>query len=275
LPFVLAYFAYNGAITRDPFVSPRAEVDPGDHPGFGPDHTLGLGLVFADQDLNDLQFELFGWPPIVGLSVMALPFVLGKVARRDLLLAGGALVMVAGFVGVSGHGIGAMGPRYYYEGLPWFVLLAARGVQAAAETASQVGLSRTAARTGAAALLGCLTLYAFGFYMPRLIERRTDFSALSNGHRYRFAFLETTPTGPQLRGFAGPTLVLVGDEKMFQTLAALNCSLLDGEAAQACPVLFMHAGVGDVERIAEAYPGRKILRAEARGELVELTDPAR
>jgi Dolichyl-phosphate-mannose-protein mannosyltransferase len=275
LPFLLAYFAYNGAVTRDPFASPRAEVDPGDHPGFGPNHTLAQGLAFADQDLTDLQFELFGWPPIVGLSIMALPFVLGKATRRDLLVAGGAVLIVSGFVAVSGHGIGAMGPRYYYEGLPWFVLLAARGVQAAAGTAGQLGLSRTAARTGAAALLGCLTLYAFGFYMPRLIERRTDFSALSNGHRYRFPFVEATLTGPQLRGFNGPTIVLVGDEKMFQTLAALNCSLLDGETAQACPVLFLHAGRGDIEQIAKAYPGRTIVRAEARGELVELTDPAR
>jgi hypothetical protein len=273
LPFLLAYFAYNGAVTRDPFVPPRAEVDPGDHPGFGPNHTLARGLVFADQDLNDLQFELFGWPPIVGLSVMALPFVLGKATRRDLLLAGGALLMVAGFVPVSGHGIGAMGPRYYYEGLPWFVLLASRGVQAAAATASQLGLSRIAARAGAAALLGCLTLYAFGFYLPRLVERRTDFSALSNGHRYTFPFVETTPTGPRLRGFSGPSLVLVGDEKMFQTLAALNCPLLDGEAAKSCPVLFLHAGNGDVQRVAEAYPDRTILRAEARGEVVELTNP--
>jgi hypothetical protein len=275
VPFLLAYFAYNGAVTRDPFVSPRAEVDPGDHPGFGSGHTPAAGLAFADQDLNDLQFELFGWPPILGLSVMALPFVLGKATRRDLLLAGGALPMVAGAVAVAGHGIGAMGPRYYYEGLPWFVLLAARGVQAAAGTARQVGLSRTAASSGAAALLGCLTLYSFGFYMPRLIERRTDFSALSNGRRYTFPFLETTPTGPQLRGFAGPTVVLVGDEKMFQTLAALNCPLLDGAEAQACPVLFLHAGRDDVAKVSEAYPGRSILRAEARGNLVELTDPAR
>jgi hypothetical protein len=183
--------------------------------------------------------------------------------------------MVAGFLGVAGHGIGAMGPRYYYEGLPWFVLLAARGVQTAAATASQLGLSRTAARTGAAALLGCLTLYAFGFYLPRLIERRTDFSALSNGHRYRYPFVEATPTGPQLRGFAGPTVVLVGDEKLFQNLAALNCSLLDGEAAQACPVLFLHAAKDDAGKVSDAYPGRAILRAEARGDLVELIDSAR
>jgi hypothetical protein len=273
LPFLLAYFAYNGAVTRDPFVPPRAEVDPGDHPGFGPNHTVGQGLVFADQDLNDLQFELFGWPPIVGLSVMALPFVLGKATRRDLLLAGGALLMVAGFVAVSGHGIGAMGPRYYYEGLPWFVLLAARGFQAATAAARQLGLPTPSARTGAAALLGCLTLYAFGFYVPRLVERRTDFSALSNGHRYLFPFVEATPAGPQLRGFSGPTLVLVGDEKMFQTLAALNCPLLDGEAARTCPVLFLHAGKDDVARVSEAYPGRTILRAEAHDDLVQLTDP--
>jgi hypothetical protein len=273
LPFLVAYLAYNGAVTRDPFVSPRAEVDPGDHPGFGPNHSLGQGLVFADQDLNDLQFELFGWPPIVGLSVMALPFVLGKATRRDALLAGGASLMVAGFVAVSGHGIGAMGPRYYYEGLPWFVLLATRGVQAAVRTASQIGLSKTAARTGAAALLGCLTLYAFGYYMPRLVERRADFSALSNGHRYKFPFIESTPTGPRLLGFGGPTVVLVGDEKMFQTLAALNCALLDGDAAQACPVLFLHAGQDDVPKVSEAYPGRTILRAEAHGDLVELTAP--
>jgi hypothetical protein len=204
---------------------------------------------------------------------MALPFVLGQATRRDLLPAGGAVLMVAGYLGVAGHGIGAMGPRYYYEGLPWFLLLAARGLQAATATARQLGLGTAAARAGAATLLGCLTVYAFGFYMPRLVERRTDFSALSNGHRYQFPFLETTPAGPRLRDIAGPAAVLVGDEKMFQTLAALNCPLLDGAAAQACPVLFLHAGQDDVAKVADAYPGRTILRAQARGDRVELTDP--
>ena len=273
-PFLVAYFAYNGMVTRDPFVLPRSSVDASDHPGFGPGHTLALGLVFADQDLNALQFDLFGWPPLLGLSVMALPFALGKASRYDVLLASGALVIIAAFVPVPGHGIGAMGPRYYYEAVPWFVLLAARGLQAAVATARQLGLSTAAARAGAAVLVGSLTLYAFGFYVPRLVERRIDFAALGNGRRYTYPFIESTLTGPKLRGFDGPTVVLVGDEDIFKTISAMNCPLLDGTEAAACPVLFVHAGEDAVARVSEAYPGRSVVRAQGSNGVVSLTPVA-
>jgi hypothetical protein len=275
LPGLAAYLAYNAVVTRDPLIIPRVAADFADHPGFGDvgqfgRHTLAAGLVNADQDLNGLQFDLFGWPSLLALSVMLLPFVLGKAGKRDVLLGAGALLFVVGFVPFFAHGIGAMGPRFYYEALPWFVLLAARGLQAAVDAAADLGLPRASARLGAVGLVGLLSAYAYGYYVPRLVERRVDFAALSGGRRYSYPFVTNTLTGPRLRGFDGPTIVLVPDEGIFKTLAALNCAQLDAAHVNECPVLFLHAGEGNLEQVLEAYPGRTVLKAQPVGQVVAL-----
>ena len=68
------------------------------------------------------------------------------------------------------HGI-ALGPRYYFEAMPWLLLLGARGVQVLAERRLLVGDCRRA---------GCvLTLNTVLFYTPASVERRTDYSGIS------------------------------------------------------------------------------------------------
>ena len=186
------------------------------------------------------------------------------------MFAGGALLFVATYIAYFFHGIGTMGPRYYYEALPWFLLLAARGLQTGVQSVRSLGISPVAARLGALGVLGCLTIYALTFYYPHLLDRRADFAALSGDKRYDYPFVEQTLMGPRLTGFDRPTLVLVGNEDVFKTISAMNCADLDLEDVSRCPVLFVHAGDADAAEVIAAYPDREVFTAEAAGQTVTL-----
>jgi hypothetical protein len=261
VPFAIAYLAYNAQLTGSPLLLPRNVVNANDVIGFGSvgdnQHTLAAGLSYADQNLTLLQFDLFGWAPLFALSVLCLPFVLGRANRYDVLLGGGLLVYLVGYLVVPGAGI-VLGPRYYYEALPWILLLAARGLQAIAATLRGWGVSVGAARAGVVGVVVLLSLSTFLFYDPHLVERRTDYFAMDRNRGVTLPFVENTFFGPRLTGFEEPSLVLVPDEVAYKTLSALNCRQLDRQHVQACPVLFFSSGVGGASALAKAYPGRNL-----------------
>jgi 4-amino-4-deoxy-L-arabinose transferase-like glycosyltransferase len=263
-PFVLAYLAYNAALTGNPLLLPRNSVNASDVYGFVSSadlhHTLAAGLDYADQNLTLLQFDLFGWPPLFAFSLLCLPFLLGRAGRYDVLLAGSLLVYLLGYLGVPGAGI-VLGPRYYYEALPLIVLLAVRGLQVLTETLRAGGLPSASARAAVVGVVVLLSLNTLFFYDPHLVARRTDYFAMDRNRGVALPFVENTLFGPRLTGFTGPSLVLVPDEVAYKTLSALNCRLLDRQHIQDCPVLFASAGTGDASKLAQAYPGRALFVA--------------
>jgi len=273
LPFALAYLAYNAKLTGDPFLLPRHAVDPADLYGFGTygdvHHTLAAGLVFTDEYLTLLQFDLFGWPPLFALSLLSLPFLLGRAGRYDVLLGGALLVYIAGFVGVPGLGI-VLGPRFYYEALPWLLLLATRGLQSLAVTLRALGVPPLPARGGVAIVVGLLSLNTVLFYDPHLVERRTDYFAIDDNRGVRIPFITNTLFGPMLTGFDRRTLVLVPDVAVYKTLSALNCPLLDAQHVQQCQVLFVSAGLDRAADVVQAYPGRSLFTAQVSNGAVTL-----
>jgi hypothetical protein len=263
-PFLVAYLAYNVAVTGDPLLLPRNAVDPTDRFGFGTfgtrHHTPAAGLVYTDINLTLLQFDLFGWPPLFALGLPMLPFLLGSANRYDLLLAGGVVCCIAGYILVPGHGA-QLGPRYYYGALPYLLPLVARGLQSAAATLRKLGLSPHVAAQAALAVAGLLTLNTLIYYVPHAVERRANYLGMVGRPGLALPFVETTATGPLLKGFAGPTLVIVPDSELFKTLSALNCPLLDRQHIQGCQVLFVGAGRDRVPALSQAYPGRTVLVA--------------
>jgi hypothetical protein len=275
IPFVLMYLAYNAQLTGDPFLLPRNAVNASDVYGFGfgasadTHQTVAAGLVYTDENLTLLQFDLFGWPPLVALSLMCLPFLLGKARGYDWLAGGGLLLYIAGYVGVPGHGI-VLGPRYYFEALPWILLLAARGVQSLVATLQDLRLPEFAAYGGVLGVLGLLSLSTLLFYDPHLVERRTDYFAMDNNRGVSVPFVENTLFGPRLTGFDGPTLVLIPDEIVFKTLSAMNCPQLDREHVQQCQVLFFDSGLDHADELMKNYPGRTVLVAKLVDNVVTL-----
>jgi hypothetical protein len=275
IPFALAYLAYNAQLTGDPFLLPRNAVNPSDVYGFGftnsadTHHTLAAGLVNADENLTLMQFDLFGWPPLFALSLLCLPFLLGKARGYDWLAAGALLLYIAGYLGVPGHGI-VLGPRYYFEALPWILLLAARGVQSLVLALQDLRLPRSAAWSGVLAVLGLLSLSTLLFYDPHLVERRTDYFAMDNNRGVSIPFLDNTLFGPKLTGFDGPTLVLVPDEIVFKTLSGMNCPDLGRSHVQECQVLFFDSGLDHADELMKNYPGRTVLVAKLTNNVVTL-----
>jgi hypothetical protein len=251
LPFVALYLVYNQALTGSPWVLPRSLFDASDHFGFGDGigfhlrHTLAAGLVNTDEQLTLLQFDLFGWPPLVALGLLAVPFLFGRWDPWDALAALGVLGFVVAYVGYFYSGI-SLGPRYYFEAVPWLLLLAGRGVQVLAQVARS--------RTMAAVVLGLLGLYSLLVYLPLEIQRRTDFSALPGGRTVSLGFVSTSLLGPRVEGVAAPALVLTNDWWLFNAaLSPLNCPQLPN-----CDVLFAFAATpADEQQLRAAFPDRE------------------
>ncbi|MDQ3811695.1 MAG: hypothetical protein M3336_15550, partial [Chloroflexota bacterium] len=140
LPCVVLYLLYTAALTGSPVVLARALFDPSDRFGFGDGlgfhrrHTVAAGLANTDELLTLLQFDLFGWPPLFSLGLLLLVFLAGRPATWDWLAGCGALAFFVAYAAYFYHGI-ALGPRYYFEALPWLLLLAGRGARTLAHAA--------------------------------------------------------------------------------------------------------------------------------------------
>ncbi|HEX6606953.1 MAG TPA: hypothetical protein VF276_08580, partial [Chloroflexia bacterium] len=140
LPPLVVLGVVNQALLGSPFKLAQELVGSYDRlgfgPGFGPEpagHTPALGLYNALVYLRTLQGDLFGWPPTLALAplLIALAGTVGsrwRRARWDLFLLGGFLGLVAiYFAWWSSTTI--YGARYWYEALPFLLLLSGRGVQ--------------------------------------------------------------------------------------------------------------------------------------------------
>jgi hypothetical protein len=282
IPFVVVYAAFNWQVTGDPFLLPRNAVNATDVYGFGfgasaeTHHSLAAGLLYTDENLTLLQFDLFGWPPLFAFSLMCLPFLLGRARGYDWLAGGAVLLYIAGYLGVPGIGI-VLGPRYYYEALPWLLLLATRGIQSLVASLRGFGLPSFAAYGGVIAVVSLLSFNTLLFYDPHLVERRMDYVAMDNNRGVSIPFVENTLFGPRLSGFNGPTMVLVLDEILFKTLSAMNCPQLDRQHVQQCQVLFFDSSPKHLDELTKNYPGRTVLVAQVVDNVVTLSpyDPAK
>ena len=265
IPFVLIYALYNLFQTGSPVVLPRMLFDGTDHFGFGDGvgfhmrHTLAAGLANTDELLTVLQFELFGWPPLFTLGLLGLPFLIGRPRVWDVVAAGGFAAFVVAYVAYFYHGI-ALGPRYYFEAMPWLLLLAGRGVQTLFEL--------TRSRVAPTFVVGLLSLNTLLFYTPAEIARRDDLSGQAGGTKAQLPFVQTTLSGLRLRGLPDRALVLTDDWWTYNTaLAALNCPRLPD-----CGVLFALATTPeDADALIAQYLGRSVLKAvnaEGRIELI-------
>ena len=254
-PLLLLYFFYNQQATGSALLLPRQLFDPSDHFGFGDGigfhlrHTLAAGLANTDELLTSLQFELFGWPPLCALALLAVPFLFGRARSWDYLWLLGLASFVVAYVAYFYHGI-ALGPRYYFEAVPYMLLLAGRGVQVLAQVARS--------RVAAGVVVAVLCVYALGFYLPLEVQRRADLSGQPNSRRATLTFVQSTVLGPTVRVPQTPALVITDDWWLFNTaLAPLNCPRLPD-----CDVLFALATTpADAARLRLQFPNRAAFRA--------------
>ncbi len=126
---LLFYFLYNRALTGS-FTTPPYSFTSftRDNVGFFGSHSLAAGLMNDQTNLSLLVLVLNGWPLASGLLFVFLPFVLGSRNRWDYFFLFGALFIAAAWTAFRGVFI-MHGPRFWYEMVPFLMLLSARGVQ--------------------------------------------------------------------------------------------------------------------------------------------------
>jgi hypothetical protein len=204
VPPLLVLGAVNQELLGDPFRLAQELVGSYDRlgfgPGFGPEaggHTPALGLYNALSYGRLLALGLFGWPPPLTFAplLLALAAALGRpwrAARWDLFLLGGFLGLVAiYFAWWSATGI--FGPRYWYEALPFLLLLAGRGIDWLGQGVATVlgrrptpegGLGR-AGWLVPGALIGILILFNLAQVLPGQWRAYTGYNDVSADSLHR------------------------------------------------------------------------------------------
>ena len=135
-----AYFLYNhqvtGSFTESPYEFSGA-LQP-DTFGFGGSHSVALGLQNQQVLLAMLLLVANGFPLFIGVAFAALPFVLGTRHPWDYFLAVCGLALAGTMMYFPDEAL-MHGPRYWYETMPFLILLSARGFVRLREAGSAAG----------------------------------------------------------------------------------------------------------------------------------------
>jgi hypothetical protein len=267
-----AYLLYNYGTTGDAFNSGyQASGDPTQQIGFGGAHSVAAGMQNEQLQMGFLLLVLNGWPAYVGLGFVLLPFLLGTRNGRDWFLLACAVSVMAAWMLFEGAGV-MYGPRYWYEAVPFLMLLAARGADRAADLlGSAAAYLRTRSLDGddAARRAGRAVVFAL---VAALIGSSVWGWLLGQHTTWKANFV---PEDAQaLRGFLGVddrierlveqqhlhnALVLVENCREFQcygSVFARNSPKLDGDIVYAKDIAAQR------EAIVAAFPGREVYVAK-------------
>jgi 4-amino-4-deoxy-L-arabinose transferase-like glycosyltransferase len=118
--------------------------------GVGGDHRFTQGLQNERVQMALLTLVLHGWPVWVGLAFVLLPFLLGTRRLADWWLLSCAISVMAVWVLYEGDGV-MWGPRYWFEAIPFLMLLAARGADRTADLLARAAAALRARDIDAAA----------------------------------------------------------------------------------------------------------------------------
>ncbi len=190
-PFLFLLFE-NHELTGDWFLLPQDLVGSYDQPGFGPGHgseighTPAMGLYNALVYLRTLAMVFNGWPAPFALAPIFLGLFAWIIDRRDklawdlLLWLSLAGLLVAYFAWWSSTTI--FGPRYWYEGMPFLLLMAGRGMDLLGRAAAHLFSGIWAQRVRwvvPATILVLFSLYTLTQTMPEQVQEYTNYNDVS------------------------------------------------------------------------------------------------
>ena len=143
LPCVVLYLAYNAALTGNPLVLPRSLFDASRPLWLWRRHRLPpppharrrAGQHRRAADAPAVRPLRLAAALCARLAAGAVPDRATE-SRGTCCAGAGALAFVLAYVAYFYHGI-ALGPRYYFEALPWMLILAGRGAQRMAQVAQR------------------------------------------------------------------------------------------------------------------------------------------
>lgn len=179
IPLVALYLAYNWALTGDPLQNTQQLWWEFDRLGFGPDHgpyghTPLDGLWNTSRNLAELVRHLYGWPTPFTLLFVLVPFLTMRARVFDYAMLSAWLMLVVGYSLWWADGI-MYGPRFYFEGTGFLLILTARGVRELANLwpaiSGYFGVRQAAPnRAGPIVVygfLGVMILHNLAIYMPQ------------------------------------------------------------------------------------------------------------
>ena len=127
LVMLLLYFGYE-YMTSGTVLS-LADNQVGDEVfGFSGEHSLARGLSNELAQLSFLVLVAHNWPLELGLLLVLLPFALLSRRRWDWFLGALCLCLMGAYTLYAINGI-MHGPRFWYESLPFLMLLTVRGIE--------------------------------------------------------------------------------------------------------------------------------------------------
>ncbi len=218
LPVAALLPLYLWAISGTPAFNPFQQVWPYDKMGFGPDvgpqgYTL-YDAIFLNTRLKLLVLAngLFGWPGWTNLLFIPIPFIAHRYVNRwDWLLLSTifGLIFIHNFYWSFG-GVDGGFPRYYYDALPAFVLLTARGIMIAVDylRPKQVGKLHLPWLL-VAVIIGFVT-YSFIWIMPPLLVEQKGKYGITPAPLHRVAQANLTE----------PALIMVQNAQDWHNFAA-------------------------------------------------------
>ncbi len=249
LPVALLLPLFWWAVTGNPLFNAYTLVWPYDRVGFGPNigaqgYTLHSAIFINTRlKLVTLATGLFGWPGWSNLLFMPVPFLFRRANRWDWLLLGALffIIFVHIFYWAFGGADGGF-PRYYYDALPAFLILTARGIQILGQ---RLGRWRPPLRGLPLVLVLGFTAYNFIWNLPPLLVEQKGKYDISP------AQLEAVANA----NLSTPALILVQDVHGWNDFAApfaANSPLLNG------PVLYaIDWGDNFTRQLRAHYAGRE------------------
>jgi hypothetical protein len=145
---LLAYWGYNLGTTGDAFTVASSQAST-NVIGFAGTHSVSAGIENEHTQMAFLLLVFENWSTYIGLMLVLLPFVLGTRKVWDWFLLGCAVCVMGAYTLYYANGL-MYGPRYWYEAMPFLILLAARGADRAATVAANVGARLRQAAFGGA-----------------------------------------------------------------------------------------------------------------------------
>jgi hypothetical protein len=278
-----AYLLYNHATTGSFSSGYQASGDPAQQVGFGGHHSAAIGIQNEQVQMALLLLVLHGWPAYIGLGFVLLPFILGTRNPWDWFFLACAVFAMAAWALFEDTGV-MYGPRYWYESIPFLMLLAARGADRAADLiASAAHYLRARELSGEAPALWASRAVVFAL-VAALMASSVYGWLLGQRPAWRADFVPEQASA--LRGFLGMddriqrmveqqrlhnALVLVENCQDFQCYGSVfwrNAPGLDGDIVYAKDI------ANKRQEIIDAFPGRKVYLARYNTPSLQPYDPS-
>ena len=274
----VAMLGYNVSITGDPFTAAYAHDGTGSVIGYTKGFTFDIGLRNEQTLLMAFILVFNGWPALVGIAFIFLPFILGTRNRWDYFCAACALSVTGVYVIYRWSGL-FEGPRYWYQAVPFLILLTARGAEVAAQRMGDVAIwfrSRLLHDGRPAHWAGILIVYALvavlvvdgtgGFiYGWNKAWLEPDVPAVPNELKYLRALhlADDTLLNLSKRQKLGNALVLVKPCGPLQSLACYDTVFVKNSVNFDSEIVWAIYLPGKNATTVDAFPGREVYVATA------------